>query len=67
LLLKLGDGLLEAPVLTIPQAAKRLRITHRAATLNVMKLVEAGVVAEVTGRGRNRVFVARGILGVLEG
>jgi Fic family protein len=67
LLLKLVDGLLEAPVLTIPQAAKRLRITHRAATLNVMKLVEAGVVAEVTGRGRNRVFVARGILGVLEG
>lgn len=66
LLLKLVDGLLEAPVLTIPQAAKRLRVTHRAATLNVMKLVEAGVVAEVTGRGRNRVFVARGILGVLE-
>ena len=66
LLLKLVDGLLEAPVLTIPQAAKRLKITHRAATLNVMKLVEAGVAAEVTGRGRNRVFVARGILGVLE-
>jgi Fic family protein len=66
LLLKLVDGLLEAPVLTIPQAAKRLKITHRAATLNVMKLVAAGVVAEVTGRGRNRVFVARGILGVLE-
>ncbi len=66
LLLKLVDGLLEAPVLTIPQAAKRLKITHRAATLNVMKLVQSGVVAEVTGRGRNRVFVARGILGVLE-
>jgi Fic family protein len=66
LLLKLVDGLLEAPVLTIPEAAKRLKITHRAATLNVMKLVEAGVVAEVTRRGRNRVFVARGILGVLE-
>jgi Fic family protein len=66
LLLKLVDGLLETPVLTIPQAAKRLKITHRAATMNVMKLVAAGVVAEITGRGRNRVFVARGILGVLE-
>jgi hypothetical protein len=30
------DGLLEAPVLTIPQTAKPLKITHRAATLNVI-------------------------------
>ncbi|HEY3348429.1 MAG TPA: Fic family protein [Thermoanaerobaculia bacterium] len=66
LLLKLVDGLLEAPVLTIPQAARRLKVTHRAATLNVLKLVEAGVVAEVTGRGRNRIFVARGVLGAIE-
>lgn len=66
LLLKLVDGLLEAPVLTIPQAAKRLKVTHRAATLNVLKLVGAGVLSEVTGRGRSRIFVARGILGAIE-
>jgi Fic family protein len=66
LLLKLVDGLLESPVLTIPQAAKRLGVTHRAATLNVQKLVDAGVVVEVTSRGRNRIFVARGILGAIE-
>jgi Fic family protein len=66
LLLKLVDSLLEAPVLTIPQAARRLGVTHRAATLNVQKLVEAGVIVEVTGRGRSRIFVARGILGAIE-
>lgn len=66
LLLKLVDGLLESPVLTIPQAATRLGVTHRAATLNVQKLADAGVVVEVTSRGRNRIFVARGILGAIE-
>lgn len=66
LLLKLVDGLLEAPVLTIPQAAKRLKVTHRAATLNVLKLVKARVLVEVLGRGRTRVFVARAILNAIE-
>jgi hypothetical protein len=36
------------------------------ASLSDLFLFESGVVAEVTGRGRNRVFVARGILGALE-
>lgn len=66
LLLKLVDSLFESPVLTIPGAAKHLEVTHRAATLNVGKLVQAGIVVETTGRGRNRVFVARGILGGVE-
>jgi Fic family protein len=66
LLLKLVDGLLEAPVLTIPQAARRLGVTHRAASLNVQKLVEAGVIVEVAGRGRSRIFIARGIFGAIE-
>ena len=66
LLLKLVDGLLEAPVLTIPQAARRLNVTHRAATLNVLKLVEARILVEVAGKGRTRVFVARAILDAIE-
>ncbi len=66
LLLALVDDLFETPVLMIPRVAKRLKITHRAAMLNVRKLVDAGVVEEVTGRERNRIFVAKGILKILE-
>jgi Fic family protein len=66
LLLTLVDDLFETPVLMIPRVAKRLKITHRAAMLNVRKLVDAGIVEEVTGRERNRIFVARRILRILE-
>jgi Fic family protein len=66
LLLTLVDGLLESPVLTVPLAARRLGVTHRAATLNVRKLVEAGILEAVPGRERNRLFVCRGILDALD-
>lgn len=66
LLLALVDGLFETPVLMIPRVAKRLKITHRAAMLNVRKLVAAGIVEEVTGRERGRIFVAKRILKILE-
>jgi len=66
LLLALVDDLFETPVLMIPRVAKRLKITHRAAMLNVRKLVDAGIVEEVTGRMRSMVFVSRGILKILD-
>ena len=66
LLLTLVDGLFESPVLTVPQAARRLGVTHRAATLNVRKLVDAGILEVVPGRERNRLFVCRGVLEALE-
>jgi Fic family protein len=66
LLLALVDDLFETPVLMIPRVSKRLKITHRAAMLNVRKLVDAGIVEEVTGRVRSRIFMARGILKILE-
>jgi Fic family protein len=66
LLLALVDGLFETPVIMIPRAAKRLKITHRAAMLNVRKLVDAGIVEEVTGRARGLIFVAQRILKILE-
>jgi len=66
LLLALVDDLFETPVLMIPRVAKRLKITHRAAMLNVRKLADAGIVEEVTGRARSMIFVSRGILKILE-
>lgn len=66
LLLRLVDELFAAPAVTIPRAAAVLDVTHRAAQLNVDKLVSAGVLHEAGGRRRNRIFVAREIVATLE-
>lgn len=62
LLLRLVDDLFEYPVLTISRAARRLGITQRAASLNIQKLVDAGLLEEVTGRVRYRLFAAQAII-----
>ncbi len=40
--------------------------TWRAAQQNVEKLVRAGIVEEVTGQARNRAYLARQIVTMLE-
>lgn len=65
LLLRLVDSLFETPGLTARTAATLLGVTRRSATLNIQKLVEAGMLEEVTGRQRYRVFQAREIVELL--
>lgn len=67
LLLKLSDHLFDMPAITVRAARELLGLSHRAAVLNIEKLVAAGVLAEVDGRGRARIFVATEILDVIEG
>lgn len=64
--LTLADHLFAYPAISVPKAAKLLGVTQRAAQLNVNKLVHAGIVVEVTGRKRNRVFVASEIVEAVE-
>lgn len=66
LLLLLVDGLFSHPAITIAQAASRLRVTKRSAQLNIEKLVREGILQEVTGRQRNRIFVATAIVNAVE-
>lgn len=63
--LKLVDRLFEQPAITISGAREALEVSSRAAALNVEKLVKAGILREVTGRARNRIFVADEILDLL--
>ncbi|MEN9573390.1 MAG: hypothetical protein RL514_1245 [Verrucomicrobiota bacterium] len=67
LLLKLVDGLFDRPFLSFVKAEKSLGVTFRAAQLNVLKLVDAGILRE-RGEGRiyGRIFVAHEIMAVLE-
>lgn len=66
LLLRLVDELFAYPAITISQAAKRMSVTPRSAQLNVDRLVKERILEEVTGRKRNRVYVAPGIIRVIE-
>lgn len=63
----LVDALFDAPAITIAQAAQLLGVTPRAARLNIDKLIEADVLAEVGERPRNKVFLAHGVLDAMEG
>ncbi|MFD4444677.1 Fic family protein [Nocardia sp. NPDC058519] len=60
------DELFRSPIIGIANAMKALDVTHRAATLNVEKLVEAGILVEVT-RARTRFFAAPDVLAVMNG
>lgn len=67
LLPQLVDALFATPAMTINRAKQVLGVTHRAATLSVEKLVEAGMLTEVSPRGRTRLFIADEILAVANG
>lgn len=64
-LLALVDGLFERPSVSLTHAAKLLGgVTPAAASANVRKLVDAGILREVTGRKRDQRFVADEIIRV---
>ena len=65
LLLKLVDALFERPAITIGAAATLLGVTPASASANIAKLEDAGILEEITGRTRDRVYVARGILNIV--
>ena len=65
LLLKLVDALFERPATTIGATTKLLGVTAASASANISKLVTAGMLTEITGRTRDRVYVARRILNLL--
>jgi Fic family protein len=60
------DNLISHPFITYGMAARILQVTHRAASQNVNKLVELGILKEITSRQRNQIFVAPEIIGILE-
>ena len=62
LLMKLIDELFKTPSTTIGKASTLLGITPAAASANIDKLVEAGILVERTARKRNRRYLAQGIV-----
>lgn len=62
LLRELVDWLFTKPAVTNPEVADRLGIRQQASQRHVDRLVELGILTEVTGQSRNRVYVCRGLL-----
>ncbi len=60
------ENLFKEPVITVAGARDRLKVTTRAAQQNVDRLLKAGILKEVTGRQRYRVFVAQKIIQIVE-
>lgn len=58
LLQKLIDDLFRSPSVTIKNAAKLLEVTEAAASYNIRKLCEVGILVEVSGRKRSQKFLA---------
>lgn len=66
LLLRLLDALFVNPFINMRRAADLLNVNPQSAQNNINKLIEAGIVHELTGQKRNRVYVARAVLRTLE-
>lgn len=60
------DLLFSQPLLTINQAAGQLNIPFQKASRHMKLLEKAGLVREMTGQSRNRVFVADAILKIID-
>lgn len=59
------DLLFERPFVSIPRLARALDITYRSASVIVSTLVRDGILVEMTGQARHRVFAAMQIMDVL--
>ncbi|NHM26840.1 Fic family protein [Desulfofundulus sp. TPOSR] len=65
-LLSLCDLLFSFPVVSIPQVAQQLNVTYSMAKRYMENLIKEGVLYEITGRNRNRLYMAREIIAILE-
>lgn len=66
LTLKLVDALFELPLLTTQRAMSVLAVTAATAGQHLNRLVDANILSEVTGRKRDRQFVAPELLAALD-
>ncbi len=64
--LRLLDALFVNPFVNMRRAAHLLKVNPQSAQNSLNKLLEAGILLELTGQKRNRVYVARVVLRTLE-
>ena len=65
-LIKLADQLFSRPMVTVQSAQKILGHSQPSAQHNIDRLVQEGILQEVTGRQRGRMYVASRIMEIVE-
>jgi len=66
LLRELVDWLFTRPAVRVSEVAKHLNVSPQAAQRHVDRLIEKGILTEITGRSYNRVYLAGDILRAIE-
>ncbi|MDD5219942.1 MAG: Fic family protein [Candidatus Bipolaricaulis sp.] len=66
-LLQVVDLLFGAPVVTVSQVKEAVGVTFPSASRYIAQLEEAGIVKEITGQARNRLYRASEIIRAIEG
>jgi Fic family protein len=66
-LLQVVDLLFDQPLVTVTQVSEALDVTFASANHYVQQLEEAGILREITGQARNRVYRADEVLAAIEG
>lgn len=66
LMLRIIDFMFSMPIFSVGKLAKELDITVRTAQLNIDKLRTAGILKEITGKQRNRLFQVTDILTIVD-
>lgn len=62
---RVHDVLQQRPILSIPAVCEALGLTHPAVSKSMRRLEEMGVVRELTGKQRHRLFVYDAYLAAL--
>jgi Fic family protein len=65
-ILRLLDELFASPAITAKRAAEILGVTPRTAQHNIDRLVKEGILKEVTGRQRSRIYLAPEIIRIIQ-
>jgi len=61
------DELFITPVISIKRAAELLNVGYSSAKKNVERLVKTGIIWEISGRARDRLYLAGEIIETVEG
>ncbi|MDQ3514909.1 MAG: hypothetical protein M3462_14860 [Chloroflexota bacterium] len=64
-LLALLDSVFADPLVTARRVSERLDVTPRSARQNIDRLIDAGILTEITGRQRDRMYSARDIVAII--
>jgi CelD/BcsL family acetyltransferase involved in cellulose biosynthesis len=60
------DGLIARPVTTARRTEEALGVTNRSAQKIIDRLEQNGILFEITGRARNRVYLAQRIIDIID-